>query len=256
MSVFGNYARYYDLLYRDKDYAGEAEFIDRLIRTHAPDARDLLELGCGTGLHALLLAKAGYHIHGVDLSLEMLQQANERLLPLPPDLAAKLHFSHGDLREIRLERTFDVVISLFHVISYQTTTADLQAALATAKQHLRSGGMLIFDVWYGAAVLSERPSVRVKRWEDDTSCVTRIAEPIVYPNENLVEVNYHVFIRDKIDNSVEELHESHRMRYLFMPELDLLLAQAGFQIVDCREWMSDRQIGCDTWGIYLVARAD
>jgi SAM-dependent methyltransferase len=256
MSVFANYARYYDLLYRDKDYAGEADFIDRLIRTHAPNARDLLELGCGTGHHAMLLAKVGYQIHGVDLSLEMLQQANERLLLLPPDLATKLHFSHGDLREIRLERDFDVVISLFHVISYQATTADLQAALTTAKQHLRSGGMLIFDVWYGAAVLSERPSVRVKRWEDAAICVTRIAEPIVHPNENLVDVNYHFFIRDKLEHRVDELHESHRMRYFFMPELELLLSQAGFQIIACREWMSDREIGCDTWGIYLVARAD
>ncbi len=255
MSVFGNYARYYDLLYKDKDYVGEAEFIDRLIRTHNPNARDLLELGCGTGHHAIMLAKAGYHIHGVDLSLEMLQQANERLLQLPPDLAAKLHFSHGDLRSVRLERDFDVVISLFHVFSYQTTTADLQAALATAKQHLRSGGLLIFDVWYGAAVLSQRPSVRVKRWEDAAICVTRIAEPIVYPNENLVEVNYHVFIRDKIDNTVAEIHESHRMRYLFLPELELLLDRAGFQLVACREWMSDREIGFDTWGIYSIAGA-
>jgi SAM-dependent methyltransferase len=254
MSVFGNYARYYDLLYRDKDYAGEAEFIDRSIRTHNPNARDVLELGCGTGHHAILLAKLGYQIHGVDLSLEMLHQAKERQSLLPPDLAAKLHFSRGDLRSIRLERNFDVVIALFHVISYQTTTADLQAAFATAKQHLRPGGILIFDVWYGAAVLSERPSVRVKRWEDAALCVTRIAEPIVYPNENLVEVNYHVFVRDKIDNSVAEIHESHRMRYLFRPELELLLDRAGFQIGACREWMSDREIGFDTWGIYLVAR--
>jgi SAM-dependent methyltransferase len=255
MGVFGNYARYYDLLYRDKDYAGEAAFIDRLIRTHHPNARDLLELGCGTGQHALLLAKSGYQIHGVDLSTQMLQQANERLLALPPDLAAKLQFSQGDIRSVRLERDFDVVISLFHVISYQTTTTDLQAALTTARQHLRPGGILIFDVWYGAAVLSERPSVRVKRLEDAEICVTRIAEPIVYSNENLVEVNYQVFVRDKQNNSVEELHESHRMRYLFVPEMDLLLAQAGFKILACREWMSDREIGTDTWGIYFVAGA-
>lgn len=253
MSVFGNYARYYDLLYHDKDYVGEAQFIQRLMRSHAPHARDILELGCGTGHHAVLLAKEGYQLHGVDLSSEMLQQANDRRLQLPPELSAKLQFSQGDLRNVRLDRTFDVVISLFHVISYQTTNADLQAAFATAKQHLNPGGIFIFDVWYGPAVLTDRPTVRVKRLEDEALAVTRIAEPVIYPNDNLVDVNYHIFIRDKSENTVKELRESHRMRYSFKPELELLLAQVDFQVVDCREWLSDREIGFDTWGVYFIA---
>ncbi len=252
MTTFDNYARYYDLLYKDKDYAAEAHFIDRLIKSHAPAAQELLELGCGTGHHAVLLAAAGYRLHGVDLSEQMLQTACERLARLPPALATNLQFSQGDLRQTRLERTFDVVLSLFHVISYQITTADLQAAFNTARQHLKPGGIFIFDVWYGPAVLTERPAVRVKRLEDDAICVTRIAEPVIHPNENLVDVNYHVFIRDKIDRTVKELHESHRMRYLFKPELELLLEQAGFSTIDCREWMTEREIGVDTWGAYFI----
>jgi methylase of polypeptide subunit release factors len=66
MSVFGAYARYYDLLYRDKDYAAEAQYVHRLIQSHALGARSILELGCGTGAHAVLLAGEGYRIHGVD----------------------------------------------------------------------------------------------------------------------------------------------------------------------------------------------
>ena len=255
MSVFGNYARYYDLLYRDKDYVGESQFIDRLIQTHTPAARDLLELGCGTGYHAILLAQSGYQIHGVDLSREMLQQAELRRSQLPIELAAKLQFQQGDLRTLRLERVFDVVISLFHVISYQTTNEDLQAAFATVKAHLKPGGIFIFDLWYGPAVLTDRPTVRIKRLEDEAICVTRIAEPVIHLNENLVDVNYQVLIRDKTDHTVAELSESHRLRYLFKPELDLLLERSGFQIVDCREWMSDREIGSDTWGVYAIGRA-
>ncbi|MFM6580781.1 MAG: class I SAM-dependent DNA methyltransferase, partial [Dolichospermum sp.] len=75
MTVFGNYSRYYDLLYQDKDYLAEAKFIHDLIQTHAPSAKTILELGCGTGRHAELLANYGYQIHGVDRSLEMLNSA-------------------------------------------------------------------------------------------------------------------------------------------------------------------------------------
>ncbi|WP_341999472.1 class I SAM-dependent methyltransferase [Chlorogloeopsis sp. ULAP02] len=254
MSVFGNYARYYDLLYRDKDYVGEALFIRRLIQNHASEAQDILELGCGTGNHAVLLAKEGYKVHGVDLSEEMLKKANSRLSQLPPELTSRLKFSHGDICQIRLNQTFDVVLSLFHVISYQTTNEDLLAAFATVKEHLKPGGIFIFDVWYGPAVLSDRPTIRVKRLEDEEISVTRIAEPAMYPNDNLVDVNYQVFIKDKDNGSVEELQETHRMRYLFKPELELLFNQFSLELIECREWMSNSEPGFNTWGVYFIAR--
>ncbi len=254
MKVFDNYAHYYDLLYRDKDYPKEAQFVHRLIQTYAPDARDILDLGCGTGTHAVLLAKEGYQIQGVDFSQEMLDRAGDRLLHLPPDLASKLKFTQGDIRDFKLSQTFDVVLSLFHVISYQTTNEDLQAAFANIKEHLKPGGILIFDIWYGPAVLSDRPTVRVKRLSDEAIEVTRIAEPVMYPNENLVDVNYQVFIKDQSSSAVAELRETHRMRYLFKPEITLFLAESGLKILDCAEWMSRHPPAFNTWGVYFVAQ--
>ncbi|KAB8330534.1 class I SAM-dependent methyltransferase [Scytonema tolypothrichoides VB-61278] len=252
MSIFNNYARYYDLLYIDKDYVGETKFIQQLIQTHAPDAQNILELGCGTGNHAVLLAKEGYQIHGVDLSQEMLQKADSRLSQLDPKLVSQLKFTHGDVRHLRLNQTFDVILSLFHVISYQTTNEDLLAAFTTVKEHLKPGGIFVFDIWYGPAVLTERPTVRVKRLENEEILVTRIAEPVVHPNENLVDVNYQVFIEDKNSNAVNELRETHRMRYLFKPEIELMLQEFQMRILESQEWMTNREPGFDTWGVYFV----
>lgn len=252
MNVFGNYARYYNLLYRDKDYTREAQFIHQLLQTHAPNVQSILELGCGTGNHALLLAKEGYEVHGVDLSEKMLQQASDRLSQLPQELASRLAFSQGDIRTIRIERQFDAIISLFHVISYQTTNEDLQAAFATACSHLKPGGVLIFDCWYGPAVLSDRPTVRIKRLEDEAISITRIAEPVIHPNENLVDVNYQVFIKDKNTGEVEELQETHTMRYLFKPEINLLFRDSQLQPLQSCEWMTNREPGFDTWGVYFI----
>ena len=254
MSVFGNYSQYYDLLYRDKDYIGEAQFIHQLIQNHAPNPQSILELGCGTGNHAMLLAKEGYSIHGIDLSEEMLQQARDRLSNLPPDLASHLTFSSGDIRQVRLNQKFDVILSLFHVISYQTTNEDLQSAIATVKEHLKPGGIFIFDCWYGPAVLSESPAVRVKRLENEEIQITRIAEPLIYPNDNLVDVNYQVFIRDKNSGAFDEIQETHRMRYLFQPEINLLLNNLGFTVVNFKEWITGNTPSFKTWGIYFVAQ--
>ncbi|MBD0389278.1 MAG: class I SAM-dependent methyltransferase, partial [Nostoc sp. C3-bin3] len=163
--------------------------------------------------------------------------------------------SQGDLRTIRLNRHFDAIISLFHVISYQTTNQDLQATFATAKAHLKPGGVFIFDCWYGPAVLSDRPSVRVKRLEDEEISITRIAEPVMHPTQNLVDVNYQVFIKDQNNGAVEELQETHRMRYLFKPEVDLLFKNFQLEPIECREWMTNSEPGFDTWGVYFVGRA-
>ena len=57
--VFDAYAQYYDLLYCDKDYSAEAEYVALLIRRYAPEARRILELGCGTGETSVALARSG-----------------------------------------------------------------------------------------------------------------------------------------------------------------------------------------------------
>lgn len=253
MSVFGKYSSYYNLLYKDKDYAGEVDYIHNLIQKYNPGAKSILDLGCGTGQHDFLLAERGHSITGVDQSEEMLSVASSQLSGLRPQPSA-LRFAQGDIRSTRLNEQFDAVISLFHVISYQATNDDLQAAFATAKAHLKPGGIFVFDCWYGPAVLTDRPVVRVKRLDDENISVTRIAEPVMHPNESLVDVNYHVFIRDKSNDRVEELKETHRMRYLFKPEIEIILTNAGLEFISCEEWLTGKEPGFKTWGICCICR--
>lgn len=254
-SSFQHYARYYDLLYRDKDYAGEARFIHDAVRRHLPDAASLFELGCGTGRHALEFARLGYRVGGIDLSEGMVAQSRQLYAAQAPELAARLSASVGDVRRHREPARHDVVLSLFHVVNYQTTDADLAAAMETAASLTRPGGVFLFDFWYGPAVLADPPQVRVRRLEDDVIRVVRIAEPVMHPNENRVDVNYHVFARDKSTGAVDEVRETHGMRYLFLPEMHGLLARAGFAALETGAWLrTDRPLGKDTWYGWLIAR--
>ena len=253
MTVFDAYAQYYDLLYQDKDYAKEANFIHKLIATYAPQAQDVLELGSGTGRHAEYLAEQGYCLTGVERSPEMLARCAQRQTIQTQSIQNRPTFLEGDLRKIRLDRQFDCVLSLFHVISYQATNADLSAAFNTVAQHLKPGGVFIFDVWYGPAVLRDLPQVRVKRLQNDSLAITRIAEPVLHPNENWVDVNYHIFLQPTGQNFCHELQEVHRMRYLFKPELEDLLSRSALTLEQYGEWMSDQPADFDTWGVYFVA---
>lgn len=247
MTQFADYSRYYDLLYRDKDYTGEAEYVDSLIRRYLPGARTILELGCGTGRHSHLLTEKGYHVHGVDRSGDMLAVAARRG-------NNRLNFTRGDIRELRLDATFDVALALFHVMSYQTDNDDLLAAFQTVYGHLSKGGIFIFDCWYGPAVLADLPAVRVKRLEDETVKIVRIAEPVLHPNDNTVDVNYEVLVTDKTTAVLDVITESHPMRYLFKPEIELIINQFGLSLVDSFEFMTGSALGFRTWNACFVVR--
>jgi SAM-dependent methyltransferase len=184
----------------------------------------------------------------------MLATAQERLAALPVTQQAKLKFLHGDVRSVRVDATFDAVVSLFHVVSYQTSNQDLAQMFATAKVHLKPGGIFLFDCWYGPAVLTDRPAVRIKRLQDEKIQVTRIAEPTLDPNQNQVEVNYQVFVCDLATNAVETINESHKMRYLFTPEIEALFTANGFNLIASGEWLTQKPPGFDTWGVYYVGQ--
>lgn len=243
--MFDAYSRYYDLLYQDKDYGAEAAYVDALLQRHGITGRELLEFGCGTGRHGRLLAEHGYRVTGIERSAAMVAQA-----------AAVSGFScrEGDIRTLQLGRAFDAVLSLFHVVSYQVGNADVQAVFARAAEHLGTGGLFVFDVWYSPAVLAQRPVVRVKRMAGAGVEITRLAEPVLHPNENRVDVNYTLFARDTATGAIATFTESHPMRHFSLPELDLLAAAAGFERLGAEAFLTGAPPGEDTWGLCLVLR--
>ena len=250
MTVFGaEYAAAYDTLYQDKDYAAECDLLEReFARFGDRPIRRVLDLGCGTGNHAIPLAARGYSVVGVDRSSEMLRVARARA-----DASAR--FEPGDVTSVRLGETFDAALMMFAVLGYQVTNSDLAAALATARAHLEPGGLLLADVWYGPAVLAERPSDRVKVIETPEGQMIRVAGGELDVRHNVCTVRYHLW-HIAAGSVKSETREAHAMRYFFEPELEAALHQARFELAhvgafpDIDTPPSDR-----TWNIALVARA-
>jgi hypothetical protein len=131
---------------------------------------------------------------------------------------------------------------------------DIDSMFQTASDHLTHGGLFLFDFWYGPAVLTQKPEVRVKRLENDTVSVTRIAEPAIQANENVVDVQYTVFVEDKASRRVEQVRETHRMRYLFLPEIDAHLAGSRLRRLSVTEWMTNKDPNLLTWAAFAVAQ--
>lgn len=224
MSVFKRYASVYDLLYKDKDYEKEALHIAEMLNKYGNGKiKKVLNLGCGTGRHDRILAGMGYDMTGVDLSEEMIEIAN---------LTPGLKFLQGDIRTIDLKRKFDAVISMFHVMSYQNSNDDVTAVFKNAFRHLNSEGVFLFDCWYADAVLAERPEKRVKVVENDELLVTRNAVPVMHEDTRIVDVNYEIYVTEKIIGKTEIFHETHNMRYFSASEIKQFAERAGFEVID------------------------
>jgi SAM-dependent methyltransferase len=252
--IFGEvYAPAYDLLYRDKDYDGETQLLGHLFQKYAAQpVRSILDLGCGTGNHALRLAAQGYRVVGIDRSAEMLAIANQKAR----EQAANVPFHQADARNADLGQTFDAVLMMFAVLSYQIEDADIINALRTAKRHLSPRGLLAFDVWYGPAVVAQGPQERVRKVDHDGYTFIRASLGNLDTQRNLCHVEFH--LRRMNGNQVlDDNSESHTVRYFFPEEITGFLVHSGFKLLHLGVFPElNREPDCTTWNVMAVAVAE
>jgi SAM-dependent methyltransferase len=248
------YADQYDLLYGDKDYEAECSLLEQVFKKYRMDVKNILDIGCGTGNHSIPLARRGYEVHGVDLSGNMLahalEKAQKETIKCPPI------FSQGDARSFNLEIQFDVVLMMFAVLGYQLTNEDVLATLHTVRKHLKPGGLFIFDVWYGPAVLAIRPSDRVKVTLTQNGKVIRAASGSLDVVHQLSRVNYKIWELSG-DRLLTETEENHTMRFFFTMELSLFLTACGLKLESLTAFPSlDKPADETTWNVFACARLD
>ena len=247
--AFGaGYSSEYDLLYADKDYEAEVAFIERAIARWAPQARSIVDFGCGSGNHALPLARAGFEVTGVDRSTHMLARAREKARVQPT-----ASFAEGDVRSVHLGASFDVALMMFAVLGYQLTDSDVAATLENVRAHLSPGGLLVFDVWYGPAVLATGPERRTKVMRERDREVTRIASATLSRADRRADVHYDV----RVTESAREIacfEERHAVRYFFADEIERFLGAAGFEKLSVNAFGTDAAPSEDSWNVSVIAR--
>jgi SAM-dependent methyltransferase len=250
--VFGNeYSNSYDLLYEEKDYDGECTLIEKIIGDYNKiPVHSILDLGCGTGNHSLRLAERGYEVTGIDRSNEMLDIAKAKVEQ------KKIHctFFQSDLREFDNHKKYDAVIMMFAVLGYQQENEDVLAALKTVSKLLKKGGVFICDVWYGPAVLNQKPGERARVIETGDTKIIRVSSGILDTFRHLVKVHYHLWTI-KSDRVLTETQEEHTMRFFFPQELVFLLESAGLEMVHMGPFPEyEGELNETTWNMVFVGR--
>jgi SAM-dependent methyltransferase len=224
-----SYAATYDTVYAEKNYAAECQAVQNLIAKFGRgDIRKMLDLGCGTGRHAVIFASNGLDVTGVDQSEPMVVRARER--PTQMKLGTNPEFLCGDIRNFSGRSPFDVAAMNFNVIGYMISNDDALGALGAARKNLRQNGLLIADFWYGPAVVTDPPGENTREFDSGDVRVVRSSSGLHLPDSQCCEIAVKV-TRLQGDRVLDQTLETHRVRYFFPLELELMLRVSGFQLL-------------------------
>jgi SAM-dependent methyltransferase len=215
---YGDLAEWWPLISPAEEYEEEAAYAAGVLATASIPVHEVLELGSGGGHNAVHLA-ARFALTLVDLS--------DRMLDVSRRLNPACHHVQGDMRTVRLGRSFDAVF-VHDAVDYMTTEDDLGRAMETAFVHCRPGGLAVFlpdqttetfepSSDHGGSDAADGRGVRYLDWTwdpdpDDTSMLTEYA-----------------FLLRHADGTIEAVHETHRLGLFSREEWLRLLADAGFR---------------------------
>lgn len=230
LRLYGDLARWWPLISPPDEYEDEAAFAATLLGSASGPVREVLELGSGGGHNACHL-KARFTMTLVDLSAEMLE-VSRRLNPGCEHL-------QGDMRVVRLGRTFDAVF-VHDAIDYMLTEERLRRAIGTARAHCRPGGVAVFvpddttdsfepTSGHGGVDANDGRGARYLEWTWDPD-----------PADTWVRTEYAFLLREA-DGTVEAVHESHHTGLFSRAEWLRLLSDAGFEPTVVTERTSDER---------------
>jgi SAM-dependent methyltransferase len=144
---------YYDDIYSQKDYKSECEFIKRF----SPNRDTLLDVGCGTMSHSIILSKDFKHIIATDMSSSMIDVGIKKMKDLNIENIIPVC---GKLENIVTKGTYniDTIISMFNVVNHIDNISDLLTFFKYISTSLKEDGVFIFDCWNGIACTIEKPT--------------------------------------------------------------------------------------------------
>ena len=248
MSAYDALAASYDGLMADGAYRRRAAFLERRLKKSRIPVHTILDLACGTGTMACLLAERGYEVLAADGSGEMLTQAAEKAAELEhPPL-----FLLQAMPKLRLVRPVDAVVSTLDSLNYLTRERDLQETLRRVRRWLKPGGLFLFDVNTPEKLEALDGQVFLDETED-AYCVWRTE---FSKRSRICSYFMDIFRLDPAAGRWDRGEELHRERAYTPAELTAMLEAAGFTGV--RAW-GERKLRPPKPGeqrIFFTARKD
>ena len=244
MSSYKKFAKVYDeLIYEDIDYCKISHKIMEVSKKYRLKNDFYLDLACGTGNVALEVSKNFKNIFLVDLSNDMLIEAESKFR----ENKIKAKIVCQDMTEFQLNRKFDLITSVLDSTNYLTEDGDLYNYLTKVYEHLNDDGIFIFDInsYYKLSEIL------------GNNIYTYNSEDLFYVWENIfedgiVEMNLTFFVKEGyMYTRFEEIHEERAYKE---EEIEEALHKIGFEVLEKNDGYSNKFVLEDTERIVYIVR--
>ena len=242
MNAYHTLADSYDRLTNDVDYEAVVDFYQKILEREGITPRTAADLACGTGSVAVLLAKMGLDVTAVDMSEEMLCQAQQKAQDLP------ITFVRQKLQNLRLIKGVDLAVCALDSMDYITNPIHCQMAIHRIYRALNPGGCFIFDVNTPKKLKAMDGQVFLDE-DDDVYCVWRGEF-----DEQTNICSYGMDLFQRQGNVWHRSFEEHREYAYSQEQLVSYLKQAGFTNIEVYADRKFEKPGEDELRIYLKAR--
>ena len=218
MNAYGALASSYDRLTNDVEYEAVVDFYFEILRREGLRPRTAVDLACGTGSVALLLAQRNLTVTGVDMSEEMLCVASQKA----QEADNRPLFVCQKLQQLQLPKGVDLAVCALDSLDYITEPADCQKAIQRIYKALNPGGCFIFDVNTPEKLRSMDGQVFLDE-DDDVYCVWRGEF-----DERTNVCSYAMDLFQREGNCWSRSFEEHREYAYSSQQLTAYLKEAGF----------------------------
>ncbi len=242
------YSELYDLIYEKKDYKEECERLKKFF-IHNKKIKNILDLGCGTCNHSIIISKWGYDILAIDQSSQMLEIAKEKL---KKNKITNIKLLNKNIEKLELKNvSYDVVLLLFNVAGYLNNFSNF---LINIKRFMRKGALLIFDFWHDSAVQFKGPSNSIKSFYKDGLKFNKFSNGKVDYKNNTIKIEI-ITNKEKNGSVISKSKESHLLKYYNLNSLSNLMKLQGFEDIIFEDFNKEGQKPSNkNWNVYCVSK--
>jgi len=237
----------YDRLMEDINYNQWVDYLIKQMENHQAPGKVVLDLGCGTGSITVALAQRGYKVTGIDISPEMLTQAEQKARVA----GTTIPFYQQDIRDLELDFQPDAVIATFDTLNYILNEQDLLSVLEGIYRNLQEDGLVIFDLnthyklveVLGENVFTYNTENLVYIWENSYDNNTRICQ-----------MDLSFFALEEKSGKYLRFDETHLERAYEEKDVIEMLAKTGFKLLGVYGELTFEPPGQEEERIFFVAR--
>ncbi|MCL2634267.1 MAG: methyltransferase domain-containing protein [Oscillospiraceae bacterium] len=228
MSGYVEFARVYDTLMSDVDYAAMAQRYNSLITENGITGGILLDLACGTGSLSVLMAQKNRDVIGVDISQEMLSTAKRH---------DKVTYICQSMTELDLYGTIDACLCVMDSLNHLTDETEVQKTLERVSLFMNPGGVFVFDmntIYKHETILAD--NIYIKQ-SDNVYCIWQND----YQGNGIVDITLEIFMEGQ-DGLYERFTEEIRERAYETDVIRKLCEKSGFEIINITEEDNERVV--------------